>query len=455
MFWAIGVGSAAIILILGWRYCHNLDWQIKFLTVRLNKAISCSRRDGHGAQPLLKKIYVIINKGMADNHSAAVYQTLELLKLAFGYGLVGFGESTRLMAIGIRALSSKKFDIVGLVIDAFRPLVRQLPPEGVIIAVNQLTLLGVIALKKKQNFLTAKAVDCILFIMEQNNGKDERKVVVAAIKGLKILGLRSLRRRDLDLFREINKRLSSWFIARPAADGINAEIANILMAWLHRSVWLNEMVLFSVIRDAISNLVKAQAFDEKGIEIIIEGLGDVAASASLNPNSPIASLILTFMFELGNERKSKELYLRIIAIAGRVAKLAIHRHGLVPSFAILHPLLEYGRKLLWEELNFIEWADENRQQLLFRVVRENLILLTYAARQNLLGSTGESIVDIFKCWIGYSEVIIQPKSVKKYCQLLLLFWLKNKRQAKKYMPCDAEFTEPILFSNREKQRLGI
>ncbi|WP_378956388.1 hypothetical protein [Pelosinus sp. sgz500959] len=455
MFWMIGISSVVVFIILGWYYLHNLDWQIKFLIARLNKMIRCQKRDRQAIKSLLKDSYTIINKGMVCNHSTAVYQTLDLLKLAFGHGLVRSGESGRLMAIGISALNNNKPDVVGFVVDAFRPLVRQLSPDDVVIAINQLTLIGVISFKKKQNFLAAKVVDCILFIMEQPDESVERKKMVAAIKALKVLGVLSLRRRDTGLFRELNIRLSTCLISSCKADDMTTEISSMLAAWLHRIIWLNETVLFTVITDMIFNLIGADVLTDDGIEVMIDELGNVAASACLNPNSPLASLILEFMFRLANERKNDRHWTRVVTIAGRVAKLAIYRHGLAAAFTIIHPLLEFGRNLLWAELKFIESVDKIRQRLLFRVVRESLLILSYCARLNLLGSTEETIVDVFKCWMGHSELMINQKSAKKYCQLLLLFWLKNKRQMKRTLSYDPEFIEPILFSSSERRRLGI
>ncbi len=455
MLWGIGISSVISLIILGWCYCHKLDWQIKYVTVKLNKTIRCSRRDRQVVQPLLKKIYKIINQGMITNHISAVYHTLDLLKLAFGSGLVRSGESTHLMAIGIRALNNNKPDVASLVVDAFRPLVRQLTPDDVVIAVNQLTLIGVTSFRKKQNFLAAKVVDCILFIMDQGTGGAEPKVLTASVKALKVLGVLALRRRDAGLFREMNIRLSVLFAASPRTDYLTVEITSMLSAWLHRIIWINEPLLFTVMVDFISNLIRDDVLVGDGVEGIIDELGDAGSSACLNPHSPLTTLILDFMFTLGNNQKTMRHYARVIAISGRVAKLSVYRHGIVKAFSSIHPLFEFGRTLLRAELKMIESIDTTRQKILFSVVRENLIILEYAAKQDLLGSTGETIVDVFRCWEKHPEGIMNLKSVKKYCQLLLLVWLKNKRNGKKYMPNDTAFIEPILFSNRERQQLGI
>ena len=374
LLWGIGISSIFLLIIVGWFYCNNLDWQIKYVTAKLNKTIRCQKRDWQVVQPLLKKIYRIINQGMITNHTSAVYHAIDLLRLAFGNGLVRSGESTHLMAIGIRALNSNKPDTAGFVIDAFRPLVRQLTPADVVISVNHLTLIGVTSFKKKQNFLAAKVVDCILFIMDQKDGRADSKVLIASLKALRILGVLALRRRDAGLFREINMRLSVLLAASPRTDHMTVEVTSVLSAWLHRIIWINETVLFTVIVDFISNLIRDDVLVDDGIERIIDELGDAAASACLNPHSPLTKLILDFMFTLGNNQKTRKHCIRVITISGRVAKLSVYRHGIVKAFISIYPLLEFGRNLLRTELQLVESVDTTRRELLFRVVRESLIL---------------------------------------------------------------------------------
>lgn len=455
MFWVVGISIFIVAVTFNWWYQRNLNWQVKFLRARLNKKIGCQKGECQKEGPLLKNIYSVVNKGMARDDSAIVYQAVDLLKLAFGYGLVRSGESAHLMAIGIVALNRHKPDVASFVIDAFRPLIRQLSPADVVVAVNQLTLIGVVSLKKKQNFLAAKVVDSVLLIMEQTDAAADSRVLVATIKALRILGVLALRRRDAALFRELNVRLLAFLVASRNIEQMTVELANTFAAWLHRIIWSNETFLFKVIADVIFKLAEVKVLTDDGIELIIDELGDVAASACLNPSSLLTNLIMELIFKVADEQKSFRHWINVIRISGRVAKLAIHRHGIVVAFLVVHPLLEFGRNLLWTELKFVESAKEDHRQLLFRVIRESVFLLSYAARQNLLGSTGETIVDVFKCWGGHPNLMTNPKSIKKYCQLLLLFWLKNKRNGKKYMPYGGDFIEPILFSSVERQRLGI
>ena len=445
----------ALMIVLWWQYWNNINWQIKLVTASLNQVIRGKKPERQKVQQILKKIHVMINKSIAQNNSQAVYQSLDLLKLAYGNGLVRPRESTTLTGICIAALHSKNPDTVSFVLDAFRPLVRQLPPEEVVSAVDQLTLIGAMALKQKYNFLAAKVVECVFFVMEQHQMAGKREIVVAGIKTLKVIGVLGLRRRDLSLFREMNMRLLGWLVTPIAHYDVTNEIIKMLSAWLYRIVGLNDKALFEDLAELTKHLIDAEDLSIDGIETLIDEWGDVAATACLNPNNPMAGLILEFLFSAVERPGLYKQWIKVVAVAGRVAKLAVHRRGLIGAFRVVHPIVEVGRRFLRAELKFVEYIDELHQQQLFRVVRECLTILNYAAKQNIMGSTGEIITDLFTRWLTSPECSGHHKSIKKYCQLLLLFWLKNKKQAKRYMPRNVEIIEPMLFSELEKQRLGL
>lgn len=451
----VGSGSVvALIMVARWYYWRNIDWQIKVATARLNRIIRTPKQDRQAVQQVLKAIHALISKSMAANNSRAVYQSLDLLKLAYGYGFVGPGESNNLMAICVVALHGKEPDTVSFALDAFKPLVRQLPPGEIINAVDQLALIGAMALKRKYNFLLARVIEYIFFIMEQPNGAVYKEILVASIRALKVVGVLGIRRRDVALFREMIMRLTGGVIHLGPHD-VAVEIAKMLNAWLYRIVATNDVSLFVIITELTTSLVGDEALTEDGITFLITEWGDVAATACLNPNSPLAGLIIEFLFTLVGDEKWNNQWLKVVGVAGRVGRLAVYRHGLMAAFMVVHPLLDAGRKLLWTELKFVEYVDELHHQHLFSVIREGLAVLNYVAKQTILGSTAETIVELFVYWEDYPEMDINRKSIKKYCQLLLLFWLKNKRQPKRYIPRNMTLIQPLLFSDREKQRLGL
>jgi len=414
-----------------------------------------SQRDKKVAQRLLKDIYALLNKSIANNDTVTAYQAIDLLKLAFGYGILRQDESVRLMAISVAALNEKNPDMVSFILDAFRPLIRQLSPECIPSAAEQLTLIGVIALKQRQNFLVAKVTECIFLIMDRTDATEDKRIITAAIKAFKVMGVLGLRRRDIALFREMSVRLSGWFMMNRLTVDVAEELVGMLTAWLHRIVGINNMLLFEMIEEFVNILVTSKVLESK-LELLYEEWGNLAASACLNPNNLLAGKILSFLFALAALEQDHRKWAKVITIGGRVIKLAVSRHGIVGAFMVFHPMLEVGRNLLWSELRFVQCIDENKENMLFSVVRESLIIISFAAKQDLVGSSGQTIVDVFKCWGEHPDIAgNHKKSIKKYCQLLLLFWLKDKRQVKKNLPHNNDLTEPILFTDSERERFRI
>ena len=454
LFWVASI-SIILVMILICYYYQKLTWKIKILTFRLNIIIRNSHRDKKAVQRLLKEMYALVNKSIANNDAMTAYQAIDLLKLTFGYGVMRQDESVRLMALSIAALNKKNPDIVSFILDAFRPLIRQLSPESIPGAAEHLTLIGVIALKQKENFLVAKVTECIFLITDRTDAPGDQKIVAAVLKAFKVIGVFSLRRRDISLFREISVRLSSWLtINHPQVD-TTEELVGMLVAWLHRIVGINDLSLFEMIEESAVSLIESKVLVENNMELLFEEWGNLAASACLNPNSLLAGNIINFLFTIASQEKGNKHWIRVVAIAGRVTKLAVSRHGIAQAFNVFFPMLESGRTLLWSESRFVQCIDECKQEMLFAVVRESLIIISFASRQDLIGSPGQTIVEIFKYWVEKPAMSDHHKSIKKYCQLLLLFWLKDKRQVKKHLPHNNELTEPILFSDTERLRFKI
>lgn len=453
LFWVASISSVLTILLIRYYY-RKCNWNFKILTFRLNTLIRSSRRDKKAAQRLLKQVYVLLHKSIASNDTAMAYQAIDLLKLAFGYGIMRQDEAVRLMAISVAALNEKQPDMASFILDAFRPLIRQLSPECIPGAAEQLTLIGVIALKQRQNFLVAKITECIFLIMDRGDAAKDKKIITAAITSFKAMGVLSLRRRDIALFREMSIRLSAWFTANQPNEEVAKELVSMLTAWLHRIVGINNMALFAMIEEFTDALIQSKVLDSQ-LELLYEEWGNLAASACLNPNNLLAGNILKFLFSIAILRQDYCQWIKVVEVAGRVIKLTVSRHGILGAFTVFHPMLEVGRSLLWSELRFVQCIDEYKHKMLFAVVKESLIIISFAAKQELVGSSGQTIVDIFKCWVENPAMAANHKSIKKYCQMLLLFWLKDKRKVKKNLPYTNVLTEPILFTDSERLRFKM
>ncbi len=272
---------------------------------------------------------------------------------------------------------------------------------------------------------------------------------------LRLVGVLALRRHETDLFRELTTRLAAIVAARPDSPGLSGEIVALTAQWLHRIVKHDDLAMFALLQNIALALPAQDALLAADIRLLIKEWQELAGTACLNPHSTLAEGIVSFTLELALARGSKSGWQQAVTGAGQVARLVITRHGIKAALPRILPLLSAGRELLSLELKVgsIENADSFRQQALYLVVRECLSLSEYAARQDLVTTAGDIIADICRYWTEYS-IHASPKAIKRFCQLLLAYWMKTSRQAKKVTISD-ELARPVLLSESDKQRLGF
>ena len=233
------------------------------------------------------------------------------------------------------------------------------------------------------------------------------------------------------------------------------EIVTLTIEWLHRIVKNDDLAMFALLVNVASALPAQNTFIADDIKVLIKEWQDLAGTSCLNPNSILAEGILSFTLELALARGDRKGWQQAVTGAGQVARLAITRHGIKAALPRMLPLLSVGRELLALELKFgnTDNADSFRQQALYCVVRECVAIGEFAARQDLISLAGDIIADICRFWTEYS-IHTSPKAIKRFCQLLLAYWIRISRQGKKAIISDV-LAQPMLLSEADKQRLGF
>jgi hypothetical protein len=360
------------------------------------------------------------------------------------------------MAAAVTALRANQPDLAGFILDAFKPMLRYLTTEDVPETVEQLVQISIIAGKAKQNFLVAKASENIFAMLEQQNCEANQPLCAVFLRALTAIGTVALRRHDDDLFREMATRIACWLATKPSA-ALSPELIALLSTWLHYIVKTDQPIQFSIVEELTVQLVETKVLSDEALALLFVEWTNLAGTACLNPNTSIASLTLSLMLQLAAKQHKQEVWALATKSTGQVAKLASAHHGNLTSvFQVIYPLLEAGRKLLIIEIRFGEYTDELNRQALFMVLEECLAIVTFLARQDMTTTTGEVISDIYKHWSNSPCLRGNPKSVKKFCQLLLLFWVKiRRRQAKRGMPINQDLTEPMLIVEKDRLRLGL
>ncbi|MEG6584610.1 hypothetical protein [Dendrosporobacter sp. 1207_IL3150] len=447
-------GLVGVILLFRWLFLRRLDWQIKLLEMRLARITAVKNIDKARSKSLLKDIYSHINITIEKQNQTAAYQAIDLLKLAFGEKLDRSDEPMRLMAVAVSALRVKQPDVAGYVLDAYKPLIRNLSDTAKISTIEQLTLIAMVSLKSRNAFMLAKITDLICLLLEQLDKNTSKKVIISGLRGLKVIGAMSLKRHDEALFREISLKVGS--INQFDEEDISIEIVHILTGWLHRVIKNEDKVMFSIFVQSTLEFYERGTINNKIFAIIVNEWQNLAGTAVLNPRSSMAAEILDFLLLASERRFDERCWLLAISAAAKTARLAISQHELEDGFKIAYPLLDMGRRLLGTELRLMDNTNDMRQKALFLIVRESVMLASLQARKDMTSSTGEIIAQLYNCWARYPNMRGNQKSVKKYCQFILLYWMKNrKRQARRGIPEKNELTEPSLLTELEKERFGL
>lgn len=453
--WLLALTLIGIILAAWWYYTRRLDWQIAHITAQLNKITDKRQIKAAAGKRILSRIYKIINASLHAGKANDAYRGFDLLKLALGQGLGRPGEPVRLTAAVYLAVKSNQLDIAGHGIDAFRPLLKNMKPDEVPAAVEQLALIAVLSLKKRQNFLAARTVEVIAVGMgtaEDDTGH------ASVMRALRLIGLFALRRQDTGLILELQSKIETWLTIAPSTVSTQEQVAGILSAWLHRIVKTGDASQLEILTQYIDQLVKKELLAEPAITNIIAECNYLAGMDSRNPYSRLTGAISMTNLELAVQMRTVSIWRQSVDGAGQAARLAIAQRTLTECFAVGYPLFEMGRRLLIAELNAGPLQDSFRQQALYVLVRECLQLIEFVGRQNFTVTAADIIDQIYLDWLERQGNVGHNKSIKKFCQLLFLYCTRIKRRQKRTTADGADFNtgEGITAADREQlKELGF
>lgn len=452
--WMAALAAAAVLalIVFLWSRSRSLEWRFRRIAgqvagLQVNNTVRTRK--------VLRRVYALVHAGMAAADQNAAYRAVDLLKEAFGNGAAGADDPRLLSAVVIGGIRTKQLDIAAAALDAFRQMLRKLPADHVPAALEQLGFIAVVAFKERHGFLTAKVTDIFFAFLERRDWGNNPAAAAVAVDRLKIIGVLALRRKDAAMFREIAVRLLASLPPQQPPPEFAAALVTLTGVWLHRMVQNDDMAMFALLTDFVDGLRENGVFSQTAIMALVKEWQGLAGSASLNPQSELAPAISEFSLRLAFSFGDQKHWGEAIAAAGQVGRLSLQRHGIKRGFPMVMPLLECGRTLLTQELRFGSGEDPDsfRQRALYLLVRECMTLAEFTARQDIKLTAGDVIVDFFHEWTSGEQA--NPKTAKRFCQLLAAYWLRVRARQAKRVTLSAELAEPPLLSDADKQRLGF
>lgn len=446
LFGAILAGGLLLAIAI-WRRYHNIDRQIS----RAAKKLVRLGRRGHtgtGVASNLVWLFDLLEQGIASRNTALCYKVVDVLKLAYGEGACRTDEVFFISSAITAAMRSKQADVASFLIDTLRPLIRRLQQEKVAEAIEYLQMISVIALRERQNYLAAKSAELIFSILEKNENQDSLLISDKALNMLKITGSLAIRRKDCDLLREFAAKLSVGYFAAKNQD--SQAIIRLFAAWIHRVYFTGDDEAYKVVADLLLQWKTKRQMQADIFSALISEISNQAGAASLNPNSSMAEKLVGLILELGFSGQNINEWKIALRTAGEVIRLAIYNHKLTPSFPVVFPILEYGRRMLVMELKFGGVASEGsfRQQALFWTVRETLTVIEFSARQKMTYTAADIIEELAEIWAKHPERYYTVKSFQKYCGVLVLYLAANRRAKRQF----SSLSKTALTGFNQKER---
>lgn len=452
--WTASIVTILIVSIVAARFrAKNVDYQLNHIAAQLDVHLNSRKQYSQTGFRLLRRIYSLINISINNANDAQTYKAIDLLKLAYGSGLFRPNEHQCLGSVILAAFRNRQPDAAAIVMAAFRPLMRNISTLELAALIDQLALIAVLAYRFKYTFILSKVLETVCDIAARPEVMQDKSAMTAILRAIRLIGLFALRRKEYELFQELSTRFKTLCY------GAGREIEDIewlFIAWLHHLGKSGDEDGVMLVTKLGQELFCNHGISSDAVAVIITESSKTAGIASLSQQNKVPPLILNFNLELADKSSDPLLWRTAVSAAGQVLSIVISRRGIGESIAVLEPLLENGRILMTGELLFGEFTDDFRQKKLFTILRECLILAELKARQDMTRSPAEIIIDIYQYWTGLAEATGRHKSIKKFCQLLLLYWQSvRKRQARRSMPNSSCLSTPILFSDKDRKRLGL
>jgi hypothetical protein len=453
--WLVAFLAVVALALCIWRYLRRVDTRITAIEVRLGKYARTKKNSLTVCRRILEDIYHLLKKSLTDNDQTLAYKAVELLKLAFGSGVLREDEPIRLAGAVGNALRKNQFDTAGFIMNAFKPLARALPDVLLKDTFEQLTFISITALRFKQGFIIVKAVDHIFLLCGRVGDEADKDTVHAAVHSIRTAGIIALRRHDADLFREINARFISW-AAGVRHLHLSAAAAALLVMWMQRITRYDDAALFDYWKETVENLVTEGILENGEIGLLIDECANAAGAAALNPHSNLPVEYITFILDFAAKHCDAKTWTHAVHVTRRIGSLALSRDDISSAFKVVYPLLETGRKLMITELRLWEYSDGKRRKQLYDLLAECILLVELKSRQDMTSSSAEIITEFYRQWIARLQTVGNQKSIKKFCQFFFLYWQKiKKRQAKRSLPLHDDIIQPMLVSEKDRKRLGL
>lgn len=450
-------GILLIALFLGiWFYQryfpgHFFSLRYRWIRFQVRQQYGRKRMQKLLAGRLLKKVYALAKAAVLHKNEALAYRVADLLKEAFGEAIYRKNESTKLMALILKALEEKQLSIAGYYLEAYQPLVRNLSQPALLQCLRQLIILLSFAQRRGQVYLVQRMIEAS-FAAIRRVRYTEPGAMAVVLKSLRRIGALALKNGDYTFYQEAKRQIAA-LPPKEQDEYAKSGFVQLLSSWLFMILKLDQKELLDDFCKFCYALSESGLIGPRELQRLILESPNISGMAVMNLHSKCGAPLIAFLLNAAALRLGDIKPAVRSAVA--LIQMAVAAYGLESSFRVVLPLLEKGREMLMHEIRFSKSTDVERRRRLLGLLHDIVFLFELIARTERV-SVDVLFMRIQQCWIACSRLENSIPAVKRFCQGMLFYWMKKRKVLPEKLGIDGKrLFQSALFTHKERERLGF
>ena len=355
-------------------------WQIK-------KEITASKINYAKTDRVMRKLYFLITLSVQIADEKKSYLVIDLLKLAFGEKYIRPEEPLHLFSLCNELIKAKKPVILSYLLDAYKPLVRNIDTNQIIEIINNLNTLSSLLNKDKQkNYFVSKIITLLIGNIDYFCKIEPLQIAVAKL--VQNIGIIAIKENDFALFCEISvclTKIRSYLFKA----NLSFELSEILNIWFYYITKKNNVEFIISYKTMLLENIKEDDFSAECALRIITKIKDsmLFIERDLDNEFTVMSFLI---YEFLAKRALTFNAAQTVNETIRLTKFIIEKYGLEQAFEIV---------ILFKLLQLLFSKSTINEKISLKVV---LLLECIKVSQNL--TTKENVIEQIHLLLNYEEV---------------------------------------------------
>ena len=355
-------------------------WQIK-------KEITASKINYAKTDRVMRKLYFLITLSVQIADEKKSYLVIDLLKLAFGEKYIRPEEPLYLFSLCNELIKAKKPVILSYLLDAYKPLVRNIETNQIIEIINNLNTLSSLLNKDKQkNYFVSKIITLLIGNIDYFCKIEPLQIAVAKL--VQNIGIIAIKENDFALFCEISvclTKIRSYLFKA----NLSFELSEILNIWFYYITKKNNVEFIISYKTMLLENIKEDDFSAECALRIITKIKDsmLFIERDLDNKFTVMSFLI---YEFLAKRALTFNAVQTVNETIRLTKFIIEKYGLEQAFEIV---------ILFKLLQLLFTKSTINEKISLKVV---LLLEFIKVSQNL--TTKENVIEQIHLLLNCEEV---------------------------------------------------